>query len=179
TVTTAAGNNKGLAFKGEQIGAGVTFGIADTIRSFKVNGDLDGVMISARETIKKVRINGGIIDSFILAGYDINIGGMQGLGSGDIGSISAKGIYQGSYISAGVLPPTPELQDVLPGVLPPYTGLGYTGKIGRVKFGSIDVSATDEFGLWAASEIKLVKAGKIKYIETDPQRHFYVEGNLG
>jgi len=78
-----------------------------------------------------------------------------------------------------VLPPAPGLQDVLPGVQPPYTGLGYTGNIGKVKFGAIDQNATGDFGVWAASEIKSVKAGKIKYTQTDPQLHFNVEANLG
>jgi len=109
----------------------------------------------------------------------MNVGGMQGLGSGDIGAIMAQGIFQDSYISAGVLPPVPELQDVLPDVFPPYTGLGNTGNIGRVKFGSIHLNATDDFGLWAASDIKSVKAGKIKFTATEPQLHFCVEGNLG
>ncbi len=104
---------------------------------------------------------------------------VQGLGSGDIGFISAKGMFRGSYISAGVLPPAPGLQDVLPNILPPYTGLGHTGNIGKVKFGSIDGSATDDFGLWAASDIKQVKAGKLKFTTTDPQLCFCVEDNLG
>ena len=179
SIITATATAKGFKFKADQIGQNVTFGIADSISSFQVNSDLQGVMICARDNVKKLSTNGAIIDSFVLAGYDMNVGGMPGLGSGDIGSISAKGIFQDSYISAGVLPPAPQLQEVLPNVLPPYIGLGYTGNIGKVKFGAIDLNATHDFGLWAASEIDQVKAGKLKFTATDPQRHFCVEENLG
>ena len=178
-ISTAAGSKKGLAFKADQIGAGVTFAIADSIKSFKVNSSLQDVMISARDTIKKISAKGDIIDSFILAGYDMNRGGIEALGSGDIGAISVKGLFQASYISAGVLPPVPELQDVLPGVLPPYYGLGNTGNIGKVKFAAIDQNAAGAFGLWAATDIKAVKAGKTIFTQTNPQLHFHVEPNLG
>ncbi|MCP4710550.1 MAG: hypothetical protein GY869_18150 [Planctomycetes bacterium] len=179
SVSTRAATSKGLKLKADQIGQNVIFSIADTIKSFKVDGSLNNVIITAREHIKKVFTKGDIIDSYILAGYDMSIGGMQGLNNGDLGSVIGKGNFVGSFLSAGVLPPTPDLQDVLPGVQPPYTGLGYVGNIGKVKFGAIDQNATGDFGVWAASEIKSVKAGKIKYTQTDSQLHFVVEDYLG
>ena len=179
SVSSRAATTKGWKLKADQIGQNVIFSIADTIKSFKVEGSLNDVIISARAHIKKVFTRGDMIDSYILAGYDMGVGGMQGLNNGDLGSVIAKGYFVGSYLSAGVLPPAPDLQDVLPGVQPPYTGLGYIGHIGRVKFGAIDQDATRDFGLWAAAEIQSVKAGKIKYTQTDPQLHFIVEANLG
>jgi len=179
SVIARAATTKGWKLKADQLGQNVTFSIADTIKSFKVDGSLNNVIISARDHIKKVFTRGDIIDTYILAGFDMNRGGMQGLGDGDLGSVIAKGNFVGSYLSAAVLPPTPELQDVLPGVQPPYTGLGYMGNIGKVKFGAVDQNATSDFGLWAASDIKSVKVGKIKYTQTDPQLHFNVAAHLG
>ncbi|MCP4710592.1 MAG: hypothetical protein GY869_18365, partial [Planctomycetes bacterium] len=179
SITTQKPSAKGLNLKADQIYPGVTFSLADSIKGFKVNGDLDDVVICTRNNIKKLATKGGIIDSYILAGYDQNTGGMQGLNNGNIGGITAKGAFIRSYISAGVLPPSSELPNVLPGVQPPYTSLGYTGYIGNVKFGAIDQNANADFGLWAATEIKSVKAGNIKFIDSAPSLHFMVEDNLG
>ncbi|KPK77273.1 MAG: hypothetical protein AMJ79_03765 [Phycisphaerae bacterium SM23_30] len=137
------------------------------------------VVISAGADIKKVVAKGYFNGSYILAGYDRSLGGMLGLGSGDVGSVSVTGTFSESYISAGVLPPAPNLTDVLPGVLPPYSGLGYHGNIGKVKLGAIDQFAADDFGLFAAETIKPVKVGKITYTQSDPLLHFMVEDLLG
>ncbi|KPK71964.1 MAG: hypothetical protein AMJ79_16120 [Phycisphaerae bacterium SM23_30] len=179
SIITQEATKKGLKFKADQIMDGVTFSIADTIKFFKVDGDLQDVIISAADDIKKIYTKGDIIDSYILAGYNLDLGGMEGLSSGSIGKITAKGDFTGSYISAGVLPDAPDIQSVFPGVYPPYWGFGYTGDIGKVKFKTIDLNADEDFGLWAAGTIKPVKVKNLKITETVPELHFCVEGNLG
>ena len=137
---------------------------------------LDAV-ISAGSNINKIKAKGDADEMLILAGYDRFVGGMQGVGNGDVLSVSVSGSFNESYISAGVLPPVPDLQDVLPGVQPPYTGLGHTGSIGKVKFGAVDQNATADFGLFAATDIMPIKVGKTKLTETDPafNPHFLIE----
>ncbi|KPK75312.1 MAG: hypothetical protein AMJ79_11610 [Phycisphaerae bacterium SM23_30] len=179
TISTRAASPKGLKIKADQIYNGVTFSIVDTIKYLKTKGGLQKVIVGARDDIKKITTKGGIYDSYIFAGYDLNVGGMDGLGSGNIGSISAKGMFADSYISAGVLPSAPDIQAILPGVSPPYSGFGFTGEIGKVKFGSLDQNASDEFGLWAAGPITLFKAGGVRYYESDPLLNLILEGDLG
>ncbi|MFC1783371.1 SBBP repeat-containing protein, partial [Planctomycetota bacterium] len=121
TISTKAASAKGFKLKADQLSQEITFSIAGTIKRFRVNGDLQDVIISSKNNIKKVRTKGSIIDSYILAGFDLSIGGMQGLGSGNVGSVRAKGSFIRSYISAGVLPPGPLFQAALPSVSLPYT----------------------------------------------------------
>ncbi|MCP4707019.1 MAG: hypothetical protein GY869_00210, partial [Planctomycetes bacterium] len=139
------------------------------------------VVISAGGNINKITAKGNASDTLILAGYDRFVGGMQGVGDGDVLAVSVSGNFFGSFISAGVLPPVPDLQDVLPGVQPPYTGLGYTGNIGKVKFGAVDQNATADFGLFAATDILPIKVGKTTLTKTDPafNPHFLIEDQQG
>ncbi|KPK77737.1 MAG: hypothetical protein AMJ79_02260 [Phycisphaerae bacterium SM23_30] len=165
-ITSKAGDFTGAVQAGEDIGR------------IKARNFLNAT-ISASSNIKKVQAKGDFHGSFILAGYDMSYGTTQGVSDGEVGTVFVKGTFSESYISAGVLPPVPDLLIVLPNVVPPYTGLGYTGNIGKVRFGAIDQNATDDFGLFAATNIKPVKVGNTTYTETDQQLHFNVEDNLG
>ncbi|MCP4712396.1 MAG: hypothetical protein GY869_27555, partial [Planctomycetes bacterium] len=147
----------------------------------KINaGDFQGAVISAGQDINQINAAGHINDTFFMAGYDFSAGNTLGLGDGSINKISAGGSFSGSYISAAVLPPVNELLSVLPGVQPPYTGLGYLGNIGKVTFGAaLDQNATTDFGLYASGGINPIKAGNMIYTQSDPQINFRVESFLG
>lgn len=139
-------------------------------------GDFQGALIAAGRNINHVNAAGNIAASFILAGYDSDA---MRLGDGQVNQVTANGTFIGSCISAGVLPPVSSLPVVLPGVQPPYTGLGHSGNIGKVKFGAIDQNATDDFGLYAANEIKPVQIGTQTFNESNLALKFFLEDNLG
>jgi hypothetical protein len=84
-------------------------------------------------------------------------GGDQG-GSGDIGLVRVGGQFARSYVCAGVLPYTSATVADLPDMQPL---VGEYGSIGQVRFGSVDYyNASEDFGLFAATEIKSFKVGK-------------------
>ncbi|KPK78251.1 MAG: hypothetical protein AMJ79_00125 [Phycisphaerae bacterium SM23_30] len=141
--------------------------------------NFQNAVIAAAGDLKKIIAKGDIDQSFFMAGYDMSYGTIQGVGDGDVGSITVRGAFSDSFISAAVLPPVPQLMDVLPNVAPPYIGLGYSGNIGKVKFGAIDMNADDDFGLYAADSIKPVKVGNVTFMDSDPLLHFMIEDFLG
>ena len=165
-VVTKAGDFTGVARAGNLIGLIQALNLNDAI-------------ISAGETVKKVNIKNDITKSYILGGYDIGSDGAFGLqlpGGGDVltggfvQSVTAKGTFAQSYVAAGVLPSTP-LTDFLPDV-----GQAEDfGNIGKIKFGAVDLNSPNDFGLYAATEIKPFKIGKETGV-TDPP--FYVQGNM-
>ncbi len=149
-ISTKAGTFSGVARAGNNIGS-------------LQAANLDQAIISAGKNIGKVNIAKDIIDSFILGGYDVGNDGALGLqavdgvdnpGSGNIKSVGAKGIFSKSYISAGTLPVVPQTEDILLS-LPPADGT-----IGSVKLSSIDLETTENYGLYASTDIKSVKIGK-------------------
>jgi len=131
-----------------------------TIQAFNFNN----AILSAGSNIKKVGVKGNIIDSYILAGYDIGAdcafdsqaGGVgdDSLGSGNVESVFSKGIFARSFIGAGTLPNAP-LTSQLPDV-----GETVTGVIGKIKFGGIDPYASFDYGLFAAGSIEPVRIAK-------------------
>lgn len=137
------------------------FEVAKNVQAYGFNS----AIISSASNIKKVTAKGNIVDSWILAGYDIGCDcafGLQETGGGDIlhggnvGSITATGLFARSYVSAGILPNS-DATDHLPDV-------GETsgfGTIGRIKFGSIDYyNAENYFGIFASTEAKPFKIGR-------------------
>jgi len=151
-IASKTGNITGAIRSGQEIG---------TVQALS----LDEAMISSVNNIKKVTVKGDIIDSWILAGYDIGCdcafglqetGGGDVLSSGDVTSVTVKGTFSRSYIVAGTLPDTS-----LTSYLPNVGQMASTGYIGKVKFGNINYDdADDYFGLFAATEIKPFKIGK-------------------
>ncbi len=124
--------------------------------------NLDGAIISSAKDIGKVSAKNNILDSYILGGYDIGPdrsfgGGEDILGSGSINSVFAKGMFSGSYISAGALPFSP-----LTNTLPNAGTFMDSGSVHKLKFGSIDYDNNgDPFGILAATEIKPFKVGRL------------------
>jgi len=134
--------------------------------------NLLNAIISAGGNINKVKIKGDIHDSYLLAGYDVGAdgqfglqqsGGGDALKSGDVLSVTAKGIFARSYLAAGTLPHAP-LTDVLPAV----GQNANSGSILKVKFNSVDTKNADRFfGLYAANEINPFKIGKQAAVAQD------------
>ena len=91
-------------------------------------------------------------------------------GSGNVGTVIAKGQFARSYICAGVLPQMPFVDSVLLDVGIPYAAS--SGTIGRVSFNRIDLDADTDFGLYAASEIKPFRIGRIW---AEPSEHFRID----
>ena len=124
-------------------------------------------------------MKGYIFDSYILAGYDIGAdcafglletGGGDQPGNGNIKSVTAKGNFVRSYLCAGTLPYTSETMAALTDGLPFNSNFG---SIGKVKFGDIDyLNATEEFGLYAVTDIKPFKIGKEK---AEPRDYFNID----
>jgi lamin tail-like protein/Big-like domain-containing protein len=161
-VVTKAGNFTGVARAGNTIG---------TIQAMNLNG----AIISAGETVKKVNIKNNISLSYILGGYDIGSDGLFGtgdiLGSGSVLAVTAKGTFDQSYVAAGVLPSTPDT-DFLLGVGVPED----FGEIGKVSFGIVDPISSDDFGIFAATNIKSVK---VKDGPSETESQFIVEDMNG
>ncbi len=139
----------------------------DSIKSFKADS-LENAIISAEGVIKKVALSGDMIDSHLLAGFgasglDLGSNGMLGGGDddlslvagGEISSVTIKGLYSGSYITAGVMPNAAGNFYVLSGSDPLYTR---TGSIGTVKLGSVNTS--NNLAIAAHTEIDRILAGK-------------------
>jgi len=165
-IISKRGNFTGVARSGVEIG---------TVQAY----NLTNALISAWTNIKKVSIRDNITDSYIVAGYDIGADcafGQQQTdwddkeGVGDIKSVTAKGRFAGSYICAGTLVYTSETSDALTNKLP-YIN---SGSIGKVKFGSIEFEAAENFGLFAATEIKPFKAGGETFTSGDSRYQFHV-----
>jgi hypothetical protein len=140
---------------------------------------LDNAIISAGRNIKTVKLKADVLDSYILAGYDVGTdgafglqeaGGEDTLGSGNVLKVLVKGQFVRSFIGAGVLPVAPLTNDVLPNFGEPYVAIA--GSIGRVKFGQVDyLDSAFDFGLFAATDIKPFKIGKIP---AQTQDYFHV-----
>ncbi len=151
--------------------------INGTIKSISTKGDISG-RIDAVNEISKISANnmsgakvcclnnigaislaGDMIDSWILSGYslgdDTRPGSDDVFGSGDIKSVSVKGVYSGSVISAGKLPDISALTDI-GNIDLPYE---LNGSIGSIKFGSVAYDADSVFGIFAADGIKSAKDG--------------------
>ena len=123
--------------------------------------NLDHAIISAGDDIKKINLKGDILDSYILGGYDIGtdcvFGGGDSLTGGNVLSVTAKGIFARSYIAAGTLPNSP-LTNFLPNV---GEDSNQGGTINKMKITEIDyLNNGNQFGLYAATEIKPFKIGK-------------------
>ncbi|MBN1765168.1 MAG: hypothetical protein JW860_07920, partial [Sedimentisphaerales bacterium] len=157
-ITSSAGNFTGVARA------------SDTINSIQAI-NLDNAILSAGNTINKAVFKGDIVDSYILAGYDIGTdcalglvepGGADLPGGGSIGSVTAKGTFQASYLSAGTLPETPETLNASLSVGLPYASDSIS-QISKVKFSSLINTNNDmEFGISSATSIGKVQIGKLK-----------------
>ncbi len=122
--------------------------------------NLDGAILSAADSIGKVTLKGNILDSYILGGYDIGMDGAFGgtddlLQGGNIKSVSAKGQFARSFISAGYLPESPDTSS-----LPHVAESADFGSISKVVFASKDPNPTFDYGIFAVTEIKPFKIGK-------------------
>ena len=146
-IVSKAGDFTGIARAGKTI---------DSIQTV----NLDNAILSAREQIKKAAFKGDIIDSYILAGYDIGSdgafgtilpGGEDHAGGGTIISLAAKGTFRLSYVGAGTLPPSELTEPYLPNLPIEF------GSIDKIKFGDIDFDAAVDFGLYAVNSISPFK----------------------
>jgi len=108
-----------------------------------------------------VNIKNDITKSYILGGYDIGSDGAFGLdqpgggdvlNSGSVLSVVAKGTFAESYVAAGTLPSAP-----LTNFLPSVGEAEDFGAIGKVSFGIVNPISADDFGIFAATDIKSVK----------------------
>ncbi|MCH9021287.1 MAG: hypothetical protein IID32_00800 [Planctomycetes bacterium] len=148
-ISSKRGDFKGVARAGSQIASLSAM-------------NLDGALLSAGETIGRISVKGDILDTHILAGYDVGGDSVFSqddvFGGGNVVSVSAKGNFIRSYVGAGVLPMSP-----LTGVALPNEGLPLFeafGTISKVKFGSIDLDAEVDYGLFAVTEIKPFRIGR-------------------
>jgi hypothetical protein len=165
-ISTQYGDFAGAARAGNEIG---------TIQAY----NLTNALLSAANNIKNVSIKNNILDTYIMAGYDIGADCAFGLqetdggdipGSGDIGSVIAKGEFARSYICAGKLPYTSDTMTALPS---DQDFTGNFGSIGKVKFGSIAYQeANENFGLYTVNGIKPFKVGKD---EVESKDYFVVD----
>ena len=134
--------------------------VADYLGKISANNMADAKVCSLND-IGSISLKGDMLDSWILSGYsmgdDTRPGSDDLFGSGDIKSVSVKGVYSGSIISAGKLPDISAFDDISDIVLP----YEQSGKIGSVKLGSVNYNANSLFGIFAADEIKSAKDGKI------------------
>jgi hypothetical protein len=154
-ILSRKGNFTGIARSGRDIGF---------IKALK----FEDALVSAGRDVRKIVVNGDMVDTHILAGYDFGTDGALGgslpgdqdiLSSGDVLSTRVKGEFIRSYIGAGVLPVSPLTSASLPDIGLPQAGL--SGTIGKVKFGGVSLDTTVDFGLFAATEIEPFKIGKV------------------
>ena len=91
--------------------------LAATVRAQNINRisaeNLDGALLSVADNINSVKIKNDVIDSNVLAGYDIGMNGQVDLGGpnaddpvsgGDIGSFQFGGRFDNSHVALGVIP---------------------------------------------------------------------------
>ena len=104
-------------------------------------------------------------NSWIMAGYDLaddlTFSSDDIPGSGDIKSVSVSGTFSESYLLAGVLPEVGYLSST---GASPY--IGDYGSIQKVKFGAVDYSSNEIFGVFAAGQIKPFKIGRDTAVST-------------
>ena len=186
TGTLSAGTDIGLVniAKGNFTGAARAGGDMKMVMAARFNG----AIVSAGGNIKKVNVKGNkqagiqgdIIDTYILAGYDVGSdcdfgvqepGGGDLPGSGNVGGVMANGTFADSYISAGFLPYALRTSSSSNAGVPPQQDS--FGSIGAVKFGDIDFDTDTDFGLFAVTDIKPVRYGRNTITQT--QDHFHVD----
>jgi len=88
-------------------------------------------------------------------------------------SVAAKGVFARSYITAGV---EPAFYPVEPAPIPNVIAPIDFGEIGKIKFGEVDLTSPDDFGLYAATDINSIKV-KDGPSATEPP--FFVEDMNG
>ncbi|MBN2842926.1 MAG: hypothetical protein JXM68_07540, partial [Sedimentisphaerales bacterium] len=175
SVTAVTGDIQALTVTGAITG---NISAANAIKAVTTKGNLSATMragtvigkvtaldmvdsfLSSGGDVTSVTLKGKMLDSNVMAGYDLGsdmVFGNDDLpGSGNIGSVSVKGEFANSSLMAGVVPDT-ELASGSDLYLP---WVGTSGKISKLKFGSINYQSANEFGLYAADTIASFKIGK-------------------
>ncbi len=175
TLVTTGGDIKSIKAAGD---IDLQASIAGSFGSLGTKGDLSGVIraenmisgvsagsmsaiLSAGGNIGKVSLKGDMTDSWLMAGLDLGsdlVFSSDDAGSGgDIGSVAVSGVFASSYLLAGALP---EVSLIANSALSaPW--FAPTGAIGSVKFGQINYTNDEPFGLFAATAIKPFKVGNV------------------
>jgi hypothetical protein len=146
---------------------------ARSIRSLKFD-DMTGAAVSVRGELKMLKVADSMIDTLILAGFDLGDDGRLG-GSGDnsdelvsggqISIANVGGHFSGSYVIAGLSTNANGDFEIF-GANPPVESL--SGSIGRVRFNSVDKDNDDTgFGIAAHSGIQLVQVGSRRIDDSD------------
>ncbi|MBN1436439.1 MAG: choice-of-anchor D domain-containing protein [Sedimentisphaerales bacterium] len=86
--------------------------ISGTIRGANIGNvfaqNLNGALLSAKHDISSVNVTYDVLDSHVMAGYDIGMDGLPGGGDtinqGDLGAFSFGGAYGNSHVAVGVRP---------------------------------------------------------------------------
>lgn len=142
---------KNIAVKGD---------ISGTIRAQSIKSisalNLDQALISAQDSIGKVKIKNNVTDSFVLAGYDIGTDLASYLDdtlqTGTIGSFSFGGTFSNTYVASGAM--TENIYAGLYSLLP--SGAKYSAGSGmmKVKGNTILTGSGENFGFYSAGDIK-------------------------
>jgi hypothetical protein len=145
------GNIKNVKVKGD---------ISGTIRAQNIKSisamNLDQALISVQNSIRNVNIKNDVINSFVLAGYDIgtDLAGVQDdlLQMGTIGNFRFGGSFSNTYVASGAM--TDNIYIGLYGSL--QSNPDYSGGNGfmKVKGGDIITSNNESFGFYSAGDIK-------------------------
>ncbi len=175
TLVTTGGDIKSIKAAGD---VDLQASIAGSFGSLGTKGDLSGVIraenmisgvsagsmsaiLSAGGNIGKVSLKGDMTDSWLMAGLDLGsdlVFSSDDTGSGgDIGSVAVSGAFTSSYLLAGALPEVSLTADSA--LTAPW--FAPTGAIGSVKFGQINYTNDEPFGLFAAIAIKPFKVGNV------------------
>ncbi|MCF7956842.1 MAG: SBBP repeat-containing protein [Phycisphaerae bacterium] len=167
TVTSIEGALGTISTRGDLSG---TIRVKDSIKSVAAANMT--ATLSAGQDISKVTLKGNMVDSCIMAGYDLGsdwqFSSDDLCPGGNIGSVSVSGLFASSYLLAGTLPEVPLTFDS------PYDKPYYAdfGSIGQVKFGDVNYDSHEVFGLFAATSIKPFKIGKDT---ATPQNNFNIQ----
>jgi len=127
-------------------------------------GNMIGAEICVRGELGKLTSRGNMIDSLILAGYNLGADGQIGTSDdspasgGRINNVKISGGVGSSYILSGIVPNTPGNFNVFGN--PPLTQNMLTGTIGQIRFGDVFDSGP-AFGVAAHGNIAKVQVGSI------------------
>ncbi len=118
--------------------------------------NLDQALISAQNTIGKVKIKNNVSDSFVLAGYDIgtDLASIQDdtLQTGSIGSFSFGGSFSNTYVAAGAM--TENIYTGLYSLLPSNAKYSAGSGMMKVTGNTILTGSGENFGFYSAGDIK-------------------------
>ena len=145
---------------------------ADNIKSLTAM-NMDSALVSVSDEITSVNIKGDVIDSYVLAGYDIgysyDVANVQDdeLSDGKVKKFSFKGEFRNTYVTSGVMPEQAysSLFGFQPQVADVSVGVG--SSVDRV-LGKLENIATDnggiDFGFFSSGEIKTKLPGSGDFV---------------